>query len=159
MPSPDPGRPGLVIRDPYQFSDSILVVPTPLVPLLDCFDGDHSELDLRSEIVRITGRIQVGEIEQNLFDSLDEAGFLENENYQRLRRNREAGSLKSTAVARRCLDQIGVSFGAGRTLVTDDSPHRFGAGPCFHCRNRRSACESGRRMEHVPGRLSGAAPC
>jgi hypothetical protein len=61
-----------------------------LVPLLDCFDGDHSELDLRSEIVRITGRIQVGEIEQNLFDSLNGAGFLENESYRRLRTDREA---------------------------------------------------------------------
>jgi AmmeMemoRadiSam system protein B len=90
MPSTDPGRPGLVIRDPYQFSDSVLIVPTPLVPLLDCFDGGHSELDLRAEIVRITGQIQVGEIERNLFESLDEAGFLENETYRRMRKEREA---------------------------------------------------------------------
>jgi MEMO1 family protein len=91
MPSPDPARPGLVIRDPYQFSDSILVVPTVLVPLLECFDGAHSELDFRSEIVRITGEIQVGAIEQNLFDSLNGAGFLDNQNYRRMRNDREAG--------------------------------------------------------------------
>jgi AmmeMemoRadiSam system protein B len=90
MPSTDPGRPGLVIRDPYQFSDSVLLVPTPLVPLLDCFDGGHSELDLREEIVHITGEIQVGDIERNLFESLDEAGFLENETYRRMRKAREA---------------------------------------------------------------------
>ncbi|HXE11011.1 MAG TPA: AmmeMemoRadiSam system protein B [Bryobacteraceae bacterium] len=90
MPSTDPGRPGLVIRDPYQFSDSVLIVPTPLVPLLDCFDGDHSELDLRAEIVHITGEIQVGDIERNLFESLDGAGFLENETYRRMRKEREA---------------------------------------------------------------------
>ncbi|MGA8597542.1 MAG: AmmeMemoRadiSam system protein B [Bryobacteraceae bacterium] len=90
MPSPDPSRPGLMIRDPYRFSDSVLVVPPVLVPLLECFDGAHSELDLRAEIVRITGEIQVGAIEQNLFDSLNGAGFLENENYRRIRNGREA---------------------------------------------------------------------
>lgn len=90
MPSPDPTRPGLVIRDPYQYSDAVLIVPTPLIPCLDCFDGTQTELDLRAELVRITGQIQVGEAERNLFDSLDEAGFLENETYQRLRAAREA---------------------------------------------------------------------
>ena len=90
MPSPDPARPGLVIRDPYHYSDAVLVVPTPLVPCLDCFDGTQTELDLRSELVRITGQIQVGEVERNLFDSLDEAGFLENETYRQLRTDREA---------------------------------------------------------------------
>ncbi len=90
MPSPDPERPGLMIRDPYHYSDSVLMIPPVLVPCLDCFDGTQTELDLRSEIVRITGQIQVGQIERNLFESLDEAGFLENETYRRLRREREA---------------------------------------------------------------------
>jgi AmmeMemoRadiSam system protein B len=90
MPSPDPARPGLVIRDPYHYSDAVLIVPTQLVPCLDCFDGTQTELDLRAELVRITGQIQVGEVERNLFDSLDEAGFFENETYRRLRAAREA---------------------------------------------------------------------
>ena len=76
-PSLDPARPGLVIRDPYHFSDAVLVVPPALVAVLDCFDGEHTELDLRSELVRLTGEIQVGDIERNLFDSLNDAGFLE----------------------------------------------------------------------------------
>src|SRR6185312_15758961 len=90
MPSSDPARPGLVIRDPYHYTDAVLVVPTPLVPCLDCFDGTQTELDLRAELVRITGQIQVGDVERNLFDSLDEAGFLENETYRRVRAEREA---------------------------------------------------------------------
>jgi MEMO1 family protein len=90
MPSSDPARPGLVIRDPYHYSDSVLVVPSILIPTLDCFDGMQTELDLRSELVRLTGQIQVGEIERNLFGSLDEAGFLENENYRRMRASRES---------------------------------------------------------------------
>jgi AmmeMemoRadiSam system protein B len=90
MPSQDPARPGLVIRDPYQFSDSVLIVPPQLVASLECFDGGHTELDLRSELVRITGQIQVGDIERNLHDSLDEAGFLETDNYRKMRAKREA---------------------------------------------------------------------
>ena len=67
VPSPDPERPGLFIRDPYHYSDATLLVPPPLVQALECFDGQQSTLDLRSELVRITGEIQVGEIEKHLF--------------------------------------------------------------------------------------------
>ena len=89
MPSPDPERPGLFIRDPYHYSDATLLVPPPLVPALEWFDGQSSTLDLRAELVRITGEIQVGEIEQHLFDALNEAGFLENDRYQELKSQRE----------------------------------------------------------------------
>ncbi len=90
MPSPDRERPGLFIRDPYHYSDATLLVPPPLVAALECFDGVQSTLDLRSELVRITGEIQVGELEQHLFDSLNEAGFLENDRYRELKTKREA---------------------------------------------------------------------
>ncbi len=90
MPSPDPKRPGLIIRDPYHYTDATLIVPPPLVQVLECFDGEQSTLDLRSELVRITGEIQVGELEQHLFDSLNDAGFLENDRYRELRAKREA---------------------------------------------------------------------
>jgi AmmeMemoRadiSam system protein B len=90
MPSPDPERPGLFIRDPYHYSDSTLLVPPPLVPVLEWFDGQSTTLDLRAELVRITGEIQVGEIEQHLFDALNEAGFLENERYLSLKGQRES---------------------------------------------------------------------
>ena len=90
MPSPDPSRPGLFIRDPYHYSDATLLIPPPLVEALECFDGQQSAVDLRSELVRITGEIQVAELEQHLFDSLNEAGFLENEHYLELKARREA---------------------------------------------------------------------
>lgn len=89
-PSPDPARPGLCIRDPYHYSDATLLVPPPLVEVLECFDGIQSTLDLRSELVRITGEIQVGDLERHLFDSLNDAGFLENETYRELKTRREA---------------------------------------------------------------------
>ena len=90
LPSSDPARPGLYIRDPYHYSDATLLVPPPLVQALECFDGQQSELDLRSELVRITGEIQVGDLEKHLFDALNDAGFLENDRYRELKAQRES---------------------------------------------------------------------
>ncbi len=89
LPSPDPKKPGLYIRDPYGYSDATLLVPPPLVEALECFDGQQSTTDLRAELVRITGEIQVGDLEKHLFDSLDEAGFLDNGRYRELKAKRE----------------------------------------------------------------------
>ncbi len=89
LPSSDPERPGLYIRDPYHYSDATLLVPPPLVQALECFDGQQTTIDLRAELVRITGEIQVGEIEKHLYDALDEAGFLENDRYRELKHQRE----------------------------------------------------------------------
>lgn len=89
-PSPDPSRPGLFIRDPYHYSDATLLVPPPLVQALECFDGMQSTLDLRAELVRITGEIQVGDLEEHLYGSLNDAGFLENDRYRELKALREA---------------------------------------------------------------------
>jgi hypothetical protein len=56
----------------------------------------QSTLDLRSELVRITGEIQVGDLEKHLFDSLNDAGFLENDRYLELRTLREANFAEET---------------------------------------------------------------
>lgn len=85
MPSPDPKRPGLLIRDPFRFSDSMLLIPPQLVPCLACFDGQQTSLDLRASLVQITGDIQVGDIEKQLYDALSEAGFLEDGRFEELR--------------------------------------------------------------------------
>lgn len=85
MPSPDPEQPGLLIRDPYQFSDAMLLIPPQLVPCLACFDGEQTELDLRSSLVQATGDIQVGELEKHLFETLSKAGFLEDEAFEQIR--------------------------------------------------------------------------
>jgi AmmeMemoRadiSam system protein B len=85
VPSADPEHPGLLVRDPYRFSDSMLLIPPQLISCLACFDGVQTALDLRAMLVRITGDIQVGQIEKSLFDTLSEAGFLEDEKFEQLR--------------------------------------------------------------------------
>jgi AmmeMemoRadiSam system protein B len=83
MPSPVPDRPGLVIRDPFQYSDATLIVPPGLVACLEFFDGQHSSLDLREYLVRATGELDVGQIEQHLTETLSAAGFLDDEAFLR----------------------------------------------------------------------------
>jgi hypothetical protein len=91
MPSPVEDRPGLLIRDPFRYSDATLIVPPPLVECLECFDGERTTLDLREVLFRITGDLQVGELEQHLSRTLSEAGFLDDANFERLRDEREGG--------------------------------------------------------------------
>jgi len=85
MPSPLEDKPGLVIRDPFQYSDVTLIIPPALIGFLEFYDGQRSALDLRAELVRATGDVQAGDFERQLSEALSHAGFLEDENYQGLR--------------------------------------------------------------------------
>lgn len=84
-PSPLEEQPGLMIRDPLQFSDTTLVIPPALIECLEFFDGQHSGLDLRAHLVRITGDLNAGDIETHLTTALSQAHFLEDETYMERR--------------------------------------------------------------------------
>lgn len=90
MPSPAPDRPGLMIRDPFRYSDATLIVPPALVQCLELFDGQRTELDLRAALVSLTGDLRVGELVDHLVRTLSDAGFLENEVFAALRERRHA---------------------------------------------------------------------
>lgn len=85
MQSPAEDHPGLLIRDPYQFSDKTLIIPPPLVAVLELFDGESTRLDLHKALVDITGELQVSELAEHLANTLSEAGFLEDERYHAIR--------------------------------------------------------------------------
>jgi MEMO1 family protein len=107
MPSPVPDRPGLLMRDSYRYSDVTLIIPPDLVQCLRYFDGESSELELRQELVRITGDLQVGELQKNLTDTLAESGFLEDETYGRMR---EARQNEFAAESRRLPSHAGSAY-------------------------------------------------
>ncbi len=90
MPSPLRERPGLLIRDPYRYTDATLIVPPALVQCLQYFDGRQTDLDLRAALVQLTGDLQTGEVEQNLRQMLSESGFVEDDVYRRLRDEQRA---------------------------------------------------------------------
>lgn len=142
MPSPLPDRPGLLMRDPYRFSDTTLIIPPPLVECLRFFDGEHTDLDLREWLVQRTGQITVGELQQQLMEALSEAGFLHDETYEQLRAARirefaesparlasHAGQAypdereELAALLTRCLNLEAPPDGAGGELVGIAAPH------------------------------------
>ncbi len=66
----------------------MLVVPPLLARCLHFFDGDQTDLDLRAELARLTGEIEVGQIEEHLVSTLSSSGFLEDGNFQDMRDRR-----------------------------------------------------------------------
>ncbi|MGO9894421.1 MAG: AmmeMemoRadiSam system protein B [Bryobacteraceae bacterium] len=85
FPSPSPEHPGLFLRDPFRYSDAMLVVPPLLVECLRCFDGRQTDLDLRSALVRLTGDLDTGQVADYFRQSLSQAGFLEDETFAKMR--------------------------------------------------------------------------
>jgi AmmeMemoRadiSam system protein B len=88
MPSPVEDRPGLLIRDPFRYSQAVLIVPPPVVPLLDLYNGVATDLDLREALVRVTGELEVGHLANHLTTSLSESGFLHDDVFAALRDER-----------------------------------------------------------------------
>src|SRR5262245_46892879 len=88
MPSPVPERPGILLRDPYRFTEDILIVPPPLVPFLRYFDGAHHEGDLRVALHRASGGLDVDGLARHLEEALGR-GFLTNDAFATLRERRE----------------------------------------------------------------------
>ena len=85
MPSPVPDRPGLLIRDSFQYSDAVLIIPAVLVQALVCFDGMHTALDLRAMLFELTGDFETGPVADRLAEALGQSGFLEDEHFERMR--------------------------------------------------------------------------
>ena len=88
MPSPVEGRPGVLLRDPFRYTEDVLIVPPPLVPFLRYFDGGHEEADLATALFRATGEIEAGAHARGLADSLGRSGFLEDDELERRRQTR-----------------------------------------------------------------------
>jgi AmmeMemoRadiSam system protein B len=85
MPSPIKEQPGLLMRDPFHYSEQTLVVPPLLARCLGVFDGAHTELDLRAELSRLMGQVEVADPARHLLKALREAGFLDDEVFAAMR--------------------------------------------------------------------------
>lgn len=89
MPSPVEDRPGLLLRDSLHYSEAVLIIPPPIVECLACFDGEHTDLDLRAMITEITGELQTTELATGLIDVLQKNGFLQDETFAAMKAARE----------------------------------------------------------------------
>jgi len=87
MVSPVADRPGLLMRDCFRFSDAILIIPPLLIQGLRLFDGKRTDLDLQAELTRAAGP-DLAAVAEQLIETLSGSGFLEDDNYDRLKRQR-----------------------------------------------------------------------
>src|SRR5215471_13034926 len=85
MPSPLKEQPGLLIRDPFRFSDATLIVPPVLARCLGCFDGEQTEQDLRTALARVSGQSAVARVAQRFVAALRDAGFLDDDVFAEMR--------------------------------------------------------------------------
>ncbi len=90
MPSPLPDRPGLLVRDPLRYAEAIIVIPSPLVPCLAFFNGRYQDTEVSEALLRLTGDARVGDAVGHLARVLSDGGFLDDENFGRLRDERHA---------------------------------------------------------------------
>lgn len=88
MRSPVPDKPGFLFRDPYHYSQEILIIPPLLAAGLVFFDGESTALDIQAYLSNLAGEMVPGETVEALVDVLKQNGFLESEEYYRIRRER-----------------------------------------------------------------------
>jgi len=90
FPSPIPERSGLLLRDPFRYSENIIIIPSPIASGLLYFDGEHTELDLQAHFSSLFGQMVFSDTVEALVEALRSQGFLETEEFARLRERRHA---------------------------------------------------------------------
>src|SRR5688572_25154868 len=101
VPSPLPDRPGLLVRDPFRYSEIVLVIPPAVVPCLAFFNGRYAEDQVREALTGLTADARIGEFLGHLRSTLSGAGFLEDDVFLRMRDERHrdfAGAARRAAV-------------------------------------------------------------
>jgi MEMO1 family protein len=87
MVSPVEGRPGLLMRDCFRFTDAVLIIPPLLIPGLRLFDGTRTFHDLEEVLTRSAGP-ELAATAGHLVETLSKSGFLEDESYRSLKQRR-----------------------------------------------------------------------
>lgn len=85
MASPVAEQPGLLMRDPYRYSEETLVVPMAVLPLLRLLDGACTAERLVKATEQVVGLHDADDVARDLVATLSEAGFLEDDVYARRR--------------------------------------------------------------------------
>lgn len=81
-------RPGWLLRDPFNYSDQILILPPLLAAGLECFDGEQTLLDLQAHLSYLAGELVPHEVVERLVIALQTNGFLHTAEFAALREQR-----------------------------------------------------------------------
>lgn len=90
FPSPAAERPGLVLRDPFRYSDETLIIPPLLAAGLSFFDGESTLLDVQAHLTRLIGQLVPSDVIEAMTGVLRQNGYLETEEFERMRAKRHA---------------------------------------------------------------------
>ncbi|HET9942635.1 MAG TPA: AmmeMemoRadiSam system protein B [Terriglobia bacterium] len=86
LPSPIAESPGLILRDPFRYTQAVLLVPKGWIPALALLNGTSTELELQATLTRSSGgQIVSREDIQQFIHTLRNHGFLDSEEFYRLR--------------------------------------------------------------------------
>jgi len=89
IPSPIAESPGLILRDSFRYTPSVLLIPAGWVPALAFLDGARTELDVQMYLTRASGGSLVRlEDVRRFVDTLRGHGFLDSGEFHRLRDER-----------------------------------------------------------------------
>jgi AmmeMemoRadiSam system protein B len=89
------GQQVVCLRDPYGFSDRVLLLPHPLFFIVSLFDGRHSLLDIQAAFARRNGELLFREELEEIVRELDAAHFLEGSGFEAHRERVEADFARS----------------------------------------------------------------
>ncbi|HZS09925.1 MAG TPA: AmmeMemoRadiSam system protein B [Blastocatellia bacterium] len=90
FPSPVEEHPGILLRDPFRYSEEILIIPPALVGCLRMMDGGHTELELQDYLSKLVGQeFPLAHI-RGFIEELQSCGFLETAEFEQRRAHRHA---------------------------------------------------------------------
>jgi AmmeMemoRadiSam system protein B len=90
FPSPVAERPGLLFRDPFKYTEQVLIIPPLLAAGLAFFDGEQTTLDLQAYLSTQVGELVPSGVVEALLDALQSNGFLLTEEFEVMRATRHA---------------------------------------------------------------------
>ncbi len=91
------GRRFVALRDPAGYTETVVMLPSALVPIVALFDGERSFLDIQAELTRRHGEIVPRADLERLVESLDEQGFMDSERFAALRARTDAAFLAAAS--------------------------------------------------------------
>jgi hypothetical protein len=86
VPTSVGGKEGLVLRDPFLYSDRIIFVPREVVGVIQFFDGTKTYRDIQEEIFRLSGSLVDAEDIKKVAHELDRSHYLVSESFLKRKR-------------------------------------------------------------------------
>lgn len=90
FPSPVEDQPGLLLRDPFRYTEDILIIPPVFVPALQLLDGNHTEEEALEQLTKLIGRPFPRHPLHDFISALQESGYLETPEFEQRRAQKHA---------------------------------------------------------------------